>query len=140
MMDRPSDRSDSVSRIQSTDPYTKLTIAYLGIMAGLAVIGLVFYIIASRGGAPGSLPVQVEIYYGTIGFFIALISNSLLGLWQLVRGRRLGAYLAFIALAMSVFAPYSNQRTEAILFPIYWIAIPNMIVSLLLLKSLKTLR
>lgn len=113
--------------------FVKLAIAYMGIMAGLAVLGLAFYAIASTGEAPGSVPVPQAEYYLTISYYVMLVGASLGALALLAKGVRTGAYLAFASLAISVLAPIDGQSAN-------WIAIPNVVVGLLLLKAIKTLR
>ncbi|HEX9677508.1 hypothetical protein [Nitrososphaera sp.] len=53
---------------------------------------------------------------------------------------RMGAYLAFAALAISILAPVDNQTPNVSFNIIYWFMIPNAVVGILLLKAVKTLR
>lgn len=121
-------------------PFAKAAIAYMGIMAGLAVLGLVFYAIASTGEAEDSVPVPPSAYYQTILYFVSLTGLSLGALMLLAKGIRVGAYLTFAALAISVLAPIDNQTQNAAFNIIYWFAIPNAAVGILLLKAIRTLR
>lgn len=113
--------------------FVKAGIAYMGIMAGLAVLGLAFYAIASAVEAPGHVPVPQAEYYLTVLYYVLLAGVSIGAVWLLAKGSRAGAYTAFASLAISVLAPVNSQSA-------YWIAIPNVAVGLLLLKAFKTLR
>jgi hypothetical protein len=122
--------------------FVKLAIGYLGIMAGFAVLGLVFYEIGAREGpailsAPPFVP--SDEYAISIAFFWTLIGLSLIGLFALVKNLRIGAYVAFIALVVSLFAPYDKQTGTAPFTIIWWFAIPNAVVGILLLKEFSTL-
>lgn len=122
--------------------FVKLAIGYLGIMAGFATLGLVFYEIGAREGpailsAPPFVP--SDVYAISIAFFWTLIALSLIGLLALVKNLRIGAYIAFIALVVSLFAPYDKQTGTAPFTIIWWFAIPNAIVGMLLLKAFSTL-
>jgi hypothetical protein len=119
-------------------PFVKAGIAYMGIMAGFAVLGLTFYVIVARGEAAGSSLIPPEAYYPTIAYYAALAGVSVLAVWLLKNGRRIGAYLAFAILAISVLAPVQSSSGGFTI--IYWFAIPNAAVGLLLLKAIKTLR
>ncbi len=120
--------------------FVKAAIAYMGIMAGLAVLGLTFYTIAARGEAVGSSIVPPEMYYTGIAYYVMLASASVFAVWLLKNGRRVGAYLVFAILAVSVFAPVRSSALENSFTIIYWFAIPNAAVGALLLKAIKTLR
>jgi hypothetical protein len=117
--------------------FVKLAIAYLGIMAGMAAIGLVLYLIASRGEAPGSAPIPQQTLSITILFFTSLVVIPSISLRLLVKRRRVGGYLAFLALGISLFAPYSDPAFHLTIT--YWLAIPNAIVGILVWKNLKEL-
>jgi hypothetical protein len=114
----------------------------MGIMSGFAVLGLVFYEIGARQGpAITSVPpfVPSEVYAFSIAFFWTLIAISLIGLFTLVKNMRIGAYFVFIALVVSIFAPYDKQTGTAPFTIIWWFAIPNAVVGILLLKAFTTL-
>jgi hypothetical protein len=122
--------------------FVKLAIGYLGIMAGFAALGLLFYEIAAREGPvilSASPFVPSDAYAISVAFFWTLIVILLIGLFALVRNLRIGAYFAFIALVLSIFAPYDKQTGAAPFAVIWWFAIPNAIVGILLLKAFKTL-
>jgi hypothetical protein len=118
--------------------FVKLAIAYLGIMAGLAVLGVVFFTISSQGEAQGSVRPSAEAYNYTMGLYALMIGLSLGGLAALANHLRLGAYLAFLALVVW-FMPYATESVEA-LAAASWMVIPNGVVGILLLRALKTLR
>lgn len=130
----------SISDTSELHSFVKLAIAYLGIMAGLAVLGLGFYVSAARVESAGDAPIVSDRYYAVIAFYVVLIAITLAGLGRLVRRRRDGAYLAFAALAISMLAPSPNQVLQAPYTIVWWFAIPNVVVGILLLKSLKTLK
>ncbi len=121
-------------------PFVKLAIAYSGIMAGFAVLGLVFYVIAARGEATGSALVPPMTYYLAVSYYVALAGASIMTVWLLKNGRRAGAYLAFAILAVSVLAPVLSQAPDGAFSVIYWFAIPNAVVGAMLLKAFGTLR
>src|SRR5690606_31210762 len=76
----------------------KLAITYLGIMAGFAVLGWVFYEIGAREGpAIVSTPpfVPSDVYLISIAYFATLIILSLTGVVALAKNLRIGAYFAF---------------------------------------------
>lgn len=113
--------------------FVKAGIAYMGIMAGFAVLGLAFYVIAARGEAVGSSLVPPEMYYASVAYYVMLAGASVFAVWLLKNGRRAGAYLAFAILGISLFE--GSGFTV-----VYWFAIPNAAVGILLLKAIKTLR
>lgn len=117
--------------------FVKLAIAYLGIMAGLAVLGVVFFAISSQGEAQGSVRPSAEAYNYTMGLYALMIGLSLGGLAALANHLRIGAYLAFLAL-IAWFLPYAAQSLDT-LAAVSWMLIPNGVVGILLLKELKTL-
>jgi hypothetical protein len=117
-------------------PFVKLTIAYAGIMAGFAVLGLAFYVTASTAGSVGAPRVM---QFPAVSYYVALAGMSVVALWLLKNGRRAGAYVAFAALAISVFAPISGPAYDSFTI-VYWFAIPNAAVGVLLLKAFRTLR
>ena len=111
-------------------------------MAGFAVLGLIFYETGAREGpAITSVPpfYPSDVYLISIVFFWTLIALSLVGLFALVKNLRIGAYVAFIVLIFSLFAPYEKQSGAAPFTMIWWFAIPNAIVGILLLRAFKTL-
>lgn len=131
---------DSSAVADELHPFAKMSIAYMGIMAGLAVLGLTFYATASTGEAAGSIPVPPAVYYQSILYFVSLTGLSLGAVVLLAKGIRIGAYLTFAALAISVLAPVASQTGNAAFNIIYWFTIPNAAVGILLLKAVKTLR
>ena len=118
--------------------FVKAGMAYMGIMAGFAVLGLMFYVIAARGEAVGSSLVPPETYYTSIAYYVMLASTSVFAVWLLKNGKRAGAYLAFAILSISVLAPICGPALDGFTI-IYWFAIPNAAVGLLLLKAYRTL-
>ncbi|HEY7507624.1 MAG TPA: hypothetical protein VH677_00720, partial [Nitrososphaera sp.] len=70
-------------------PFVKLTIAYAGIMAGFAVLGLAFYVTASTAGSVGAPRVM---QFPAVSYYVALAGMSVVALWLLKNGRRAGAY------------------------------------------------
>jgi hypothetical protein len=129
-----SENSVATSDSQELHPFVKLAIAYVGIMAGFATIGLTFYIIATNGD---SMPANQ--YYTDVASFAGLIFLSLAGLALLVERKRLGAYFVFAALVFSILAPSILVTGQATYDVVWWFVIPNAIVGILLMKSLKTL-
>lgn len=122
-------------------PFVKLAIAYVGIVAGLAVIGLVFYVVASQGEAAGSRPAVPQAYYVTVAYYVSLAAASAAAVLLMAkRSRRTGAYLAFAALASSILAPHSSQTAGTPFQVAYWFMIPNAVVGILLMKAVRTLR
>jgi hypothetical protein len=103
----------------------------MGIMAGFAVLGLTFYVIVVGGQA------QVSALVTSVSY-VALAAASITAVWLLKNGRRIGAYLAFAILSISVLAPVQSSSGGFTI--IYWFAIPNAAVGILLLKTIKTLR
>ncbi|WP_415280691.1 hypothetical protein [Candidatus Nitrososphaera sp. FF02] len=120
--------------------FVKLAIAYIGIMTGFAVLGLVFYVIAARGEAAGSVPIAPMMYYAAVSYYVALAGASVMTVWLLKNGRRAGAYLTFALLTVSLLAPVNSPAFGGMFTVIYWFAIPNAAVGLLLLKAARTLR
>lgn len=122
--------------------FVKVAMGYLATVIGLAILALVFYEFGSREGpaitsAPPFLP--SEVYAISITFFYTLIALSSIGLLALAKNLGIGAYLAFIVLVVSLFAPYDKQAGTAPFTIIWWFAIPNIVVGVLLLKAFKTL-
>lgn len=114
----------------------------MGIMAGLAVLGLAFYTITMREGmtimsTPPFAP--SDVYIITTAFFWTLIALLSIGLFALLKNLRIGAYFAFLTLVASLFAPYDNQSETAPLTVVWWLAIPNVMAGTLLLKTFSTL-
>lgn len=128
--------SDSSAELHS---FVKLSIAYLGIMAGLAITGLTLYVAAARVEFAGDLPVSADRYFAVVAFYAILVAISVAGLARLAKRKRDGAYLAFAALAVSVLAPSPNQAVQGPISIVWWFAIPNAVVGILLFKSVKTL-
>lgn len=120
--------------------FVKAGIAYLGIMAGLAILGLFFYVAASRGESTGSVLVESDAYATTIAFFTILVALSLIGLYGLVKRLRLGVYVALVALVLSMFAPSGGKNLESSFAITWWLGIPNTVVGILLIRSLGKLR
>jgi hypothetical protein len=111
-------------------------------MAGLAVLGLAFYTITMREGMTiMSTPpfAHSDVYIITTAFFWTLIALLSIGLFALLKNLWIGAYFAFLALVASLFAPYDNQSETATLTVVWWLAIPNVMVGILLLKTFSTL-
>jgi hypothetical protein len=135
MDDRP---EHLVNQDRELTSFVKLAIAYLGIMAGIAAIAMTMYLVVYNDGAPGRAPIPEQILSITILFYVSLIAVSVASLKLLLGRKRVGAYLAFFALVLSLFAPYSDAAFRTTIT--YWLAIPNAIVGILLLKSLKELR
>lgn len=120
--------------------FVKASIAYMGIMAGFAVLGLVFYVIAAMGEAAESALIPPMMYYAAMSYYVALAGASVMTVWLLKNGRRVGAYIAFALLAVSLLAPVDSQAFNGMFTVIYWFAIPNAVVGALLLKAFRTLR
>ena len=119
--------------------FVKLAIAYLGIMAGFAILGLIFYVVAARGEATSGALEPATVYYANVGNYIILFVLSLLALSLLVKRKRAGAYVAFATFVLSVFAPSLLLTSQSAYGVIWWFAIPNTVVGILLLKAMKTL-
>jgi hypothetical protein len=112
-------------------PFVKLTITYVGIMTGFAVLGWVFYEIGAREGpaivsVPPFVPSGVYLLL-SIGYFATLTVLSLTGLFALAKNLRPGAYLAFAALIIALFAPYAKITGTPPFTIIWWFAIPNTV-------------
>jgi len=93
--------SSTTSRENELHSFVKLAIGYLGIMAGFAVLGLIFYETGAREGpAITSVPpfYPYDVYLISVVFFWTLIALSLVGLFALVKNLRIGAYFAFESL------------------------------------------
>lgn len=111
-------------------------------MAGFAVLGWVFYEIGAREGpaivsVPPFVPSDVRLI--SIAYFLTLTVLSLTGVFALAKNLRIGAYFAFVALLISVLAPYDKMTGTAPFTIIWWFAIPNTVVGVLLLKAFGTL-
>lgn len=119
--------------------FVKLAIAYLGIMAGFAILGLTFYVVAARGEASGGALEPASVYYANVSSYIILFVLSLLAPGLLIKRKLAGAYVAFAALVLSIFAPSLLLTGQSAYGVIWWFAIPNSVVGILLLKSIKTL-
>lgn len=119
--------------------FVKLAIAYLGIMAGFAILGLIFYVAAARSESIGDALEPVGVYYANVSNYVILFALSLLALGLLVKRKRAGAYVAFAAFVLSIFAPSLFLTAQSAFGVIWWFAIPNTVVGILLLKSMKTL-
>jgi hypothetical protein len=127
--------SSAITQDDGLHSFVKLAIAYIGIMIGFAVLGTLFYVIAAQGEAPGSAPVALADYYSAIGYFATLITVCALALRGLVKAKKTGAYFAFAALAISLLAPHMYGGLGIV----YWFAIPNAVVGILLARSWKSL-
>lgn len=107
--------------------FTKLAIAYIGILLGLTVISIVL------GGvvifANSSPPPQTQIGNYLIAYYAILIPLMLVTIDQLRRGKKLGAYLAYASMAIH----YS------IYFPTLLFLITSSIVGILLWRSYRHL-
>jgi hypothetical protein len=114
--------------------FVKLAIAYLGIMAGFSVLGLWFYIAAGLDG-----PIAIILRNEVVTFYLLLFVLSIAALGRLSRRKRDGAYLTFASLALSLFAPSPSEIIRAPYTMNWWLAIPNTVVGILLLKVLRTL-
>ncbi|HKU50672.1 MAG TPA: hypothetical protein VJP79_12025 [Nitrososphaera sp.] len=135
MAERPAVTSDG----EETHSFVKLAIAYLGLMAGLSILGLGFYVAAARVVSAGDPPAVAAIYNETMVFYLALFSISIAGLARLLKKKQDGAYFAFTSLILSLFAPSPSQIMRAPYTLIWWLAVPNTIVGILLLRAIKTL-
>ena len=131
--------SDTTSDHGELHSFVKLSIAYIGIIAGLAAIGMVFYVVAARVEAAGRSLYPPQEYFGTVEFFSTLIVLPIIGIRLMLNHRRIGAYVAFGVLAVSVFAPYGPLGSGFPLYPVFWIVIPNSAVGVLLAMRMKTL-
>ncbi len=134
-----SENNVATSDSRELHSFVKLAIAYIGIMAGLAAIGLTFYIITDAGEAAKSNLLQAGQYPTDIGSYALLIITSLAGLALLAKNRRIGAYFVFAALVLSIAAPSIFITGPAAYNVVWWFGIPNAIGGILLLKSFKTL-
>ena len=119
-------------------PFTKLSIAYIGILIGFVIMGIVFYAISSNDRILLYGPVQPTTYYITLTYFFFLLVISGVALWKLTRAKRIGVYFALASLVFSLLAPTSSQSGNPFQV-VYWFAIPNSLIGILLLRSLKHL-
>lgn len=123
----PSEVMPPASGYTGLHPFTKLAIAYIGILLGLTVISVLFAVTIIRDGAspPAS---YLAVYY------VVLIPLMLIAIDQLRKGKKLGAYLAYASMAVhhSIYFPDGLYLT--LLLGI------SGIVGILLLRSFRHLR
>lgn len=133
-----SDTATSTSDWGELHSFVKLSIAYVGIVAGLVLLGLLFNVIAARSEVVNSAPLPAKEYYYTIAFFSILIIAPIIGIRLMLKRKRDGAYISFAVLALSVLAPY-GPRGDFPIYPVYWFVIPNATIGILLALKTRTL-
>lgn len=108
--------------------FTKLAIAYIGILLGIAVISVILGAVVTfdNGSNPTSLT-RDENYL--VAYYLVLIPLMLATIELLRRGKKLGAYLAYASMAIH----YS------IYFPTILFLITSPIVGILLWRSFRHL-
>lgn len=131
----PNSDPERINQSKELPSFVKLAMMYMGIMAGLAIIGLVLFLIASRGEALGSIPRTSESWSISVIILSSLVFIPLLSLALMTKRIKFGCYLAFVALVISLFAPSPGQIIAQPISFIPWLAIPNTIVGILLLKD-----
>ncbi|MCI0560913.1 MAG: hypothetical protein MN733_20705 [Nitrososphaera sp.] len=126
--DVPPEVIPASSRETGLHSFTKLAIAYVGILLGLTVISVLLgAVITFDNGTTPSL----QIGYGNylIAYYVVLIPLMLITIDQLRRGKKLGAYLAYASMAIH----YS------IYFPTVLFLVTSPVVGILLWRSFRTL-
>jgi hypothetical protein len=106
--------------------FTKLAIAYIGILLGLTVISVLFAVTIIKDGA--SSPASYLVVY-----YIVLVPLMLIAIDQLRKGKKLGAYLAYTSMAIHHSLYFSDGLYLAFLLSM------SGIVSILLLRSFRYL-
>ena len=106
--------------------FTKLAIAYIGILLGLAVISILFAVTIIKDGA--SSPASYLVVY-----YVVLIPLMLIAIDQLRKGKKLGAYLAYAGMAIHHSIYFSDGLYLALLLCM------SGLVGTLLLRSFKHL-
>nr|AFK24966.1 hypothetical protein Josef01_19c08_23 [uncultured archaeon] len=107
--------------------FTKLAIAYIGILLGLTVISVIFAVTIIRDGA--SPPASYLVFY-----YAVLIPLMLIAIDQLRKGKKLGAYLAYASMAVHHSIYFPNVFYLALLLGM------SGIVGTFLLRSFRYLR
>src|ERR1700752_4204976 len=91
---RPPSSSDS-----GLHSFTKLAIAYIGIILGITIISVIYgVVITADNPANHNSLVRNGTYLNL--YYVVLIPLMLLTIEMLRRGRKLGAYLAFASMAI----------------------------------------
>jgi len=108
--------------------FTKLAIAYIGILLGLLVISVLLGAVVIFDNRI-SRPIQTGSNF-LIAYYAILIPLMLLTIDQLRRGKKLGAYLAYASMAIH----YS------IYFPTIFFLCTSAVVGILLWRSFRHLR
>ena len=108
--------------------FTKLAIAYIGILLGLLVISVLLGAVIIFDNR-FSRPVQTGSNF-LVAYYAVLIPLMLLTIDQLRRGKKLGAYLAYASMAIH----YS------IYFPTIFFLCTSAVVGILLWRSFRHLR
>ena len=108
--------------------FTKLAIAYIGIILGLTVISVIYgaVIIFDNQTSATSLAGYENLL---IAYYVVLIPLMLLAIDQLRRGKKLGAYLAFASMAIHY----------TIYFPTVLFLVTSIVVGILLWRSFRHL-
>lgn len=116
-------------------PFAKMAMTYMGLMAAVAVLSLVFYSVNVLDGIKGPLTQLAGASYA------AMIIVPALAIAGLAKGLRIGAYLAFAALALSVLIllafTWNPDIRWNVLIPVL---VPHAAVGALLARSLPALR
>ena len=133
--------SDAVVTLELA-PLVKLVLTYMGIILSFAVLGLFFYLESLKYNTPYNPEYYADNYPVALSYFAALIIACGLSVVGLAKTRKLGGCSAFAGLIISVFAPYSGGISASSLssIVIWWFAIPNAAVGILLLRSWNNLR
>jgi len=108
--------------------FTKLAIAYIGIILGITIISIIYGVVITVDNPtnPNSLA-----GYGNylILYYVVLIPLMLLTMEMLRRGKKLGAYLAFASMAIHY----------TIYFPTILFLVTSAVVGILLWRSMRYL-
>jgi len=108
--------------------FTKLAIAYIGILLGLTVISVLFAITIIRDGMSSlAYSSYLAVYY------VVLIPLMLVAIDQLRKGKKLGAYLTYASMAIHHSIYFPNGLYLAFLLSM------SGIVGILLFRSFRYL-
>ncbi|HEV8406017.1 MAG TPA: hypothetical protein VGQ13_08955 [Nitrososphaera sp.] len=109
--------------------FTKLAIAYIGILLGLTIISVTLGAVVTLDNRSNPISLTRDNNY-LVAYYVVLIPMMLAAVELLRKGKKLGAYLAFASMAVH----YS------IYFPTILFLITSPIVGILLWRSFRYLR
>jgi hypothetical protein len=108
--------------------FTKLAIAYIGILLGLTAISVIYGAVITFDNQTGTTSLAGYENY-LVAYYVVLIPLMLLAIDQLRRGKKLGAYLSFASMAVHY----------TIYFPTVLFLITSAVVGILLWRSFRYL-